>query len=66
MSELVEKEKVLKLLSLGWQKGIYPYAEIKDLPPADAVMRQEAIDAIMGEHPDAHYPAWYADIIRKL
>ena len=28
--------------------------------------RQQAIDAIMGEYPDAHYPDWYAGKIRAL
>jgi hypothetical protein len=32
----------------------------------DTISRQAAIDAIMGEYPNAHYPAWYAEIIRAL
>ena len=32
----------------------------------DLISRQVAIDAIMGEYPEAHYPSWYADIIEKL
>jgi len=32
----------------------------------DLISRQTAIDAIMGEYPNAHYPAWYAEIIRAL
>ena len=32
----------------------------------DIIYRQDAIDAIMSEPPDAHYPSWYADILRKL
>ena len=32
----------------------------------DVIYRQDAIDAIMSEPPDAHYPTWYADILCKL
>lgn len=32
----------------------------------DVIYRQDAIDAIMSEPPDAHYPSWYADILWKL
>ena len=32
----------------------------------DTIYRQDAIDAIMSEPPDAHYPSWYADILWKL
>lgn len=32
----------------------------------DLISRQQAIDAIMGEYPDAHYPDWYASKIRAL
>lgn len=33
---------------------------------SDLIDRQEAIDAIMGEPPEAHYPSWYAEIIQNL
>lgn len=33
---------------------------------SDLISRQDAIDAIMSEPPDAHYPTWYADIFWKL
>ena len=32
----------------------------------DLISRQAAIDAIMGEPTDAHYPSWYAAQIEKL
>lgn len=32
----------------------------------EMIYKQDAIDAILGEYPDAHYPTWYADIIREL
>lgn len=32
----------------------------------EMIYKQDAIDAILGEYPDAHYPEWYADIISKL
>lgn len=32
----------------------------------DLIDRQAAIDAVMGEPSDAHYPSWYADVIRNL
>ena len=32
----------------------------------DTINRQAAIDAIMGEYPDAHYPDWYASKIMAL
>lgn len=30
------------------------------------ISRQDAIDVIMGEPTDAHYPSWYADKIKSL
>ena len=30
------------------------------------IKKQTAIDAIMGEHPDAHYPSWFAKIIHDI
>lgn len=32
----------------------------------DVIKRQDAIDAIMREPTDAHYPSWYADRIKAL
>lgn len=32
----------------------------------DLIDKQQAIDAIMGEYPDAHYPDWYASKIKAL
>ena len=32
----------------------------------DSISRQVAIDAIMGEPTDAHYPSWYADKIKAI
>ena len=32
----------------------------------DLISRQAAIDAIMGQPPEAHYPSWYAAQIEKL
>lgn len=32
----------------------------------DLISRRDAIDAIMGEPTDAHYPSWYADRIKAL
>jgi len=32
----------------------------------DTISRQDAIDVIMGEPTDAHYPSWYADKIKSL
>lgn len=33
---------------------------------SDLIYRQDAIEAIMSEPPDAHYPSWYADILKGL
>ena len=33
---------------------------------SDLISRQAAIEAIMGEPTDAHYPSWYAAQIEKL
>ena len=35
-------------------------------PCSDAISRQAALDAIMGEPTDAHYPSWYAKRIEDL
>lgn len=32
----------------------------------DTISRQAAIDAIMGEPPETHYPSWYAEQIKEL
>ena len=32
----------------------------------ELIYKQDAIDAIMSEPPDAHYPSWYATILKKL
>ena len=33
---------------------------------AEYIEREAAIDAIMSEPPDAHYPQWYADKIKAI
>ena len=33
---------------------------------SDLISRQAAIDAIMGEPTDAHYPSWYAERLEQL
>ena len=33
---------------------------------AEHIEREAAIDAIMSEPPDAHYPHWYADKIKSI
>ena len=33
---------------------------------SDMIDRQDAIDAIMSKPPDAHYPSWYADVLKGL
>ena len=30
------------------------------------ILKQDAIDTIMGQPPDAHYPSWYASQIEEL
>lgn len=32
----------------------------------EMIYKKDAINAIMGEFPDAHYPNWFANIIEKL
>ena len=32
----------------------------------DLISRQAAIDTILGQPPEPHYPSWYAEQIRKL
>ena len=32
----------------------------------DLISRQAAIDAIMGQPPEPHYPSWYAEQIKAL
>lgn len=38
----------------------------KENTTKDAISRQAAIDAIMGEYPEVHYPDWYVSIIKEL
>ena len=33
---------------------------------SDLISRQAAIDAIMGEPTDAHYPSWYAERLEQM
>ena len=33
---------------------------------ADYIKREDALSAILGAPPDAHYPEWYASILAKL
>ena len=33
---------------------------------SDLISRQDAINAILSEPTDAHYPTWYAEIIKDL
>ena len=32
----------------------------------DYISRQAAIDVIMGEPTDVHYPSWYAELLEQL
>ena len=32
----------------------------------DYISKQAAIEAIMGQPPDAHYPSWYAEQIKEI
>ena len=32
----------------------------------DLIKRSDAIDAIMGQPPEPHYPSWYTEQIKKL
>ena len=41
-----------------------PLTEIKT--DVDTISRQAAIDAIMGQPPEPHYPSWYAEQIKAL
>ena len=43
------------------ENGGFSQGLVKDL-----ISRKDAIDAIMSEPPDAHYPTWYADILWEL
>lgn len=33
---------------------------------AEYIEKQAALDAVLGEPPDAHYPSWYAERIKSL
>ena len=58
----------------GEEPSIRHYVELIDMAiealkaktGGDIISRQDAIDAIMGEPTDAHYPSWYADRIKAL
>ena len=40
--------------------------DVRETNVSDVVRRQDAIDAIMGQPPEPHYPSWYAEQIEKL
>ena len=39
---------------------------LEQQPCEDTISRQAAIDTIMGQPPEPHYPSWYAAQIEKL
>ena len=44
----------------------YRDGDVPDINVGDMISRQSAIDAFMGEPPDLHYPAWYAEVLKGL
>lgn len=62
------KEYVLSLPSA--QPDLQPtcnqLAKDTNVPCKDTISRQDAIDMIMGQPPEAHYPSWYAEQIKAL
>ena len=48
-----------------WVQGKYNWEWIEGTD-GDLISRQDAIEAIMGEPTDAHYPSWYAQRIKSL
>ena len=54
--------------NMGEQKEALDMAikALEQQPCEDTISRQAAIDAIMGEYPEVHYPDWYASIIKEL
>lgn len=75
--ELVSRDAVIKSLANeynkrnAWREGglklAYIEKAVNDVPPEnDVIPRQAAIDAIMAEPADLHYPSWYAGVIREV
>ncbi len=40
--------------------------DVPDTNVGDTISRQDAIDAIMGQPPEPHYPSWYAEWLKQL
>lgn len=45
---------------------VVPPCQSERLTMADYIRRETAVNAILGEPTDAHYPEWYAQILMKL
>ena len=54
--------------NMGEQKEALDMAikALEQQPCEDTISRQAAIDALMGEPTDAHYPSWYAERLEHL
>ena len=48
-----------------WMPSAQP-EERTEMHACDCIYRQAAIDMIMGQPPEAHYPSWYAEQIKAL
>jgi len=56
----------LSLPNLQLLHDILMQKQPDDVPGTEYISRKSAIEAILGEPPDAHYPGWYADIIKRI
>lgn len=67
--EAIKAVKEITGMSLDWDDRHYDALQIAIQAMSvsgDMISRVDAIDAIMGEPTDAHYPSWYADKIKAL
>ena len=53
----------------GWNGDTYRHENcpLQELPEhGDLISKDDAMNAILGEPPEAHYPSWYASIVNEI
>jgi len=51
----------------NWKTCRLPDCPLHELPEhGDLVSKDDVMNAILGEPPEAHYPSWYASIVNEI
>ncbi len=60
------KTEELETLITALEKEHKKLREMQGVIDTDCISRQAAIEKILGQPPEPHYPSWYAEQIREL